>query len=189
MFRKTMIILAMLAVLPVFPSCFDEPVTPIKEPPPVEIPWPDMTSEGDVIKTIVLCYEYPKDSESLSKYSALLHSQYFFKLHEDDTMPSDSPLMMRSEDLASTEWLFRELTMLEFLIVEPGPWYELSEIEEEPCDGCYETMRQYFIRVQFGRDGTIFQCRPGSAFVTIVIAPDESDSSKWVIRAIYDLGT
>jgi hypothetical protein len=27
---------------------------------------------------------------------------------------------------------------------------------------------------------------PGSAAVTIIVAPDESDSNKWVLRALFD---
>jgi hypothetical protein len=49
-------------------------------------------------------------------------------------------------------------------------------------------MRTYFIRAQFERNGTIYACEPES-YVTIIVAPDEGDSSKWVIRAIYDHGS
>ena len=186
MFRKAMIMLAMFAVLPVFQSCLDEPVKPIKESPD-EPAWPDLTSEDDIVRTLVLCYDNPSFDDVMTRYENLLHSEYFFRLSPEDVEPGDPLIITRAEDIAISEAIFERQTMLELDIAATGAWYDQDEIDGAACTGCRSTMRLYFIRAQFGRDATVYQCSPGGAFVTIVIAPDESDSSKWVIRAIYDL--
>ena len=174
------------------PSCIfdpkEDPVIQVKDP----IEWPDMTVRDDVIEVVVLGYGNPRDGGSVSEYNALLHSQYFFKLHEDDVLnPGDSQIMTRVEDLASTEWLFGVNTMLELTITpEVGSWDAVDPptVEGDPCENCWETTRQYFIRAQLEDEGTIFQSPPERAFVRIIVAPDENDATKWVLRAMFDLG-
>ena len=186
---KAALPLLLITALLASPSCIFDPKEDPVIPPVPEIEWPDMTDRDDVIKTVVLCYENPRDGNSDSKYNALLQSQYFFKLHPDDILiPGDSPIFTRAEDLASTEWLFEVHTMLELTITETGSWYEYPEIEGEPCDNCWETTRQYFVRAQLEDEGTIYQSPPERAFVTIIAAPDENDATKWVLRAMFDLG-
>ena len=172
---------AMLAV-----SCGEDPQTPVREDD--EIPWPAMTDRDDVIKTIVLCYENPKSGESVSRYNKLLHSGYFFKFADGDVDPGDPSYMDRAMDIRSTEGIFEFESMLELSIIpEVGQWYPYPEIWGEPCENCHSTERQYFIRAQFDKEGTTYQSPVGQAFVSIIISPDEDDSSKWVIRAMYDL--
>jgi hypothetical protein len=177
---------ALLAALTVLSSCFEDTTEPVKEKPAID--WPDMTGQDDVVRTIVLTYTYPKDGDSDSKYNALLHSQYFFRLHESDVRPGESAVMTRAEDITSTDWIFQNETLLELTITpEVGSWDAYPEIDGEPCDNCWETTRSYFIRAQFGEETVIYQSSPERAFVTIIAAPDESDPSKWVIRAMYDI--
>ncbi len=185
MYKKAVIIFAMLAVLPVLPSCFDEPVKPIKEAPTDT--WPDMTNEDDVIEALVWCYDNPSSGDAMTRYEGLLHSEYFFRLAASDVAEGENPIFTRVEDIAVTGAIFEKQTQLFLNIMELGDWYDCPEVEETPCTGCRETTRQYYIRVQFGRDAKVYQSLPDRASVTIVVAPDESDSSKWVIRAIYDL--
>jgi hypothetical protein len=173
-----------LALVPVL-SCSEDPAAPEEDE---GTDWPPMTDRDDVIETLVLTWNNPRDGESVSKYNALLHSLYFYRLHENDVNPGESPIMTRSEDIASTEWIFDVHTICELSVTATGAWYEYPELEGEPCSNCWETTRNYFVRVQFGDETTIYQSPPERAFVTIIVSPDESDPSKWVIRAIYDLG-
>ena len=181
-----LLITAMLAA----PSCIFDPKEDPIIPTPDPIVWPDMTSRDDVIKTVVLTYGNRKIGESTAKYNALLHSQYFFGLAPGDVDPGDPPILTRAQDIASTEWLFSdETTVLDLEITpEVGSWYEYFELDGEPCENCYGTERQYFIRAQFGDETTTFQSTPGRAFVVVIVAPDETDASKWVMRAMYDNG-
>jgi hypothetical protein len=186
---KAALPLLLLTALLASPSCIFDPKEDPVIPPVVPVPWPAMTARDDVIKTIVLAYTYPKDGQSDSKYNALLHSQYFFKLHESDVEPGASQIMPRNDDITSTLWIFEHETLLELsLTPEVGSWDSYPEIDGEPCDNCWETTRSYFIRAQFGDETTIFQSPPERAFVTIIVAPDESDATKWVLRAMFDLG-
>ena len=184
--KRTLITLIAAMALIFTISCGDDPATPDKEEDGID--WPDMTSRDDVIKTVVLTYEHPNDAESDSKYNALLHSLYFFMLHENDVNPGESQIMTRAEDLLSTEWIFTASLLLELTITETGAWDAIVEVEGEACTDCWETTRSYFVRVQFEDEGTIYQSPPESAFVRIVVAPDESDGSKWALRAMFDLG-
>ncbi len=187
---KTALPLLLITALLASPSCIFDP-KPDPEPAPiVEIDWPDMTDKDHAIKTILLCYDNPKDSESMSKYNALLHSQYFFGLDDGDVPVGGSPIMTRAEDIRSTEKIFEFETMLELAIdPEIGSWEEYPVLDEEPCENCRETQRQYFIRAQFNDETTICQSPVGRASVSIIVSPDENDSSKWVLRAMYDLIT
>ena len=172
---------AMLAL-----SCGEDPQNPVREDE--EIPWPAMTDRDDVIRTIVLCYENPKSSEAREGYEALLHSEYFFGFAPGDVEPGDPTIMDRAWDIGSTLWIFEEESMLELTITpEEGSWYEYDKIEGEPCVNCYSTERQYFIRAQLGDEGTTYQSPVGKAFASVIVSPDENDSTKWVLRAIYDL--
>jgi len=163
---------ALLASLIILPSCFEDTTEPVKEKPAID--WPDMTSRDDVVRTVVLAYTNPKAGESEAKYNALLHSQYFFKLHESDVAPGESAVMTRAEDIASTGWIFENETLLELTITpEAGSWDAYPEIDGEPCENCWETTRSYIIRAQFGDETVIHQSPPERAFVTIIVAPDE----------------
>jgi hypothetical protein len=68
-----------------------------------------------------------------------------------------------------------------------GTWYEYPEIEGEPCDNCWASQPSYFIRAQFNDEETIYLSPIDRAEVSIIIAPDEEDPTKWVLRAMYDL--
>ncbi len=189
MLRKSSTAIIIALVFMVVASCDDDPPSPFI-PPDDSVSWPDMTSRDDVIKTVVLTYQKRKDGEALSRYNALLHTQYFFGFAPADVQPGDPPIMTRGQDIVSTEFLFDPsmTSVLELVIVpEEGSWYEYPELEGEPCENCYGTERQYFIRVRFGEGTTIYQSPIGSAFVVIIVAPDETDTSKWVVRAIYDI--
>jgi hypothetical protein len=171
------------------PSCIFDPKEEVIPPPPIDVDWPDMTSRDDVVKTVVLAYKYPKYGESVSKYNAILHSEYFFKLAEGDVGVGESPIITRAQDIVVTEWIFDNQSMLELTIPETGTWDVFEEMDGEPCVNCWESTREYRIRVQFGDDETTYQSPAGSAFVTIIVSPDESDPGKWVLRAMYDILT
>jgi hypothetical protein len=169
------------------PSCI---FSPEETPPPdkLRVEWPDLTDRDDVAKTIVLCYENPENSESMTRYEALLHSQYFFAFDERDVPPGEPPIMTRADDILSTEWIFDNANLLELALYpeEGGTWAPIAELGGEPCDDCWSGRREYIIRFQTDEEGTIYQSSPGSAAVTIIVAPDEGDPGKWVLRALYD---
>ena len=187
---KTALPLLLITSLLASPACIFDPKEDPIIPPHEEVVWPDMTSRDDVIKTVVLAYENRTDGAATSKYNALLHTQYFFGLSAADVEPGGSPIMTRAQDIESTEYLFSpKWTLLELTITpEEGSWYEYPEIEGQPCDNCWGTERQYFIRAQRGDEENVLQSPPGRAFAVVIVAPDESDPTKWVLRAMYDLG-
>jgi hypothetical protein len=183
MFRRSLILLAMLAVLP---SCLDEMEKPIKEAPTSD--WPSMASEDDAVKAILWCYASPSDDDVMTRYESILHSEYFFQLAAEDIEPGGDPVITRAEDIDLTALLFERQTQLELSITDTGPWADREEIAGEICGGCREMTRNYYIRAQFGEDGTVWSTRFSMAYVTVIVAPDENDPSKWVIRAICDHG-
>ncbi len=185
---KAALPLLLITVLLAPQSCIFDPQEDPDDRPVDPIDWPDMTERDDVIKMVILCYENPKNAGAVSRYNGLLESGYFFKFAAGDVEPGDPTIMDRAWDIRSTEGIFEYETMLELSIIpEVGQWYPYPEIGGEPCENCHSTERQYFIRAQFDGEGTISQSPVGRAFVTIIISPDESDSSKWVIRAMFDL--
>jgi len=184
---KAALPLLLITALLASPSCIFDPKEDPVPPPPNPVVWPDMTERDHVIKTVILCYENPKNGEAGSRYNALLQSVYFFGLAAGDVEPGEPNIMDRSTDIRSTEGIFEYETMLELTITpEEGSWYEYPELDGEPCENCYATERQYFIRAQFGDEGTIYQSPVGKAFLSVIVSPDENDETKWVLRAIYD---
>lgn len=186
--RNPILPLLLTAALLLAPSCIFSPKPSDDPPPPVRIDWPDMTGKDDVVKTVVLCHENPKVNESAVRYEGLLHSKYIFVLDDQDVEPGGETFLTRAYDIESTKWLFENETLLELAVTPEtgGTWEEITELDGEPCENCWEGIRDYVIRAQIGDDETIYQASPGAASVTIIVAPNESDPTKWVIRAIYD---
>jgi hypothetical protein len=183
--RRTGIFILTLFLTASLASCFDETVKPIKEPPVIE--WPGLTSEDALVEALIWCYSHPAHEQAMERYESLLHSRYFFMLAEDDLAPGEDPVIDRASDLTITGRIFSGCTQLE-LSFERGSWYDEPEIGGEPCDGCRTMTTGYFIRAQFGADGTIYSTRWSPAAVTIIAAPNEADPGQWAIRAIYDHG-
>jgi hypothetical protein len=164
----------------------DDPVK-VKQPGPVE--WPDMTDRDDVIATILLCYGNPENKEAMPRYERLLHSQYFFAFDAEDVLPpGESPILTRAQDIVSTQWLFENNVELRLSIdpAEGGTWSQIDELDGVPCANCWEGRREYQIRYQKTNDDHVLQSNPGAAAVTIIVAPDESDPGRWVLRALFD---
>jgi len=184
--KKTTITLLLLALALAFSVSCNDPASPAKEDDD-PIDWPGMTNRDDVVKTVLLAYANPKEGESVSRYNGVLHSLFFFGLDPSDVGVGESPILTRAEDIAATEWIFEGTSLLELLIPETGTWDPYNEIEGEPCVDCWETTREYRIRAQFGDEDITYQSPAGRASVIIIVAPDETDSSKWVLRAMYDV--
>jgi hypothetical protein len=185
---KAALPLLLITVLLAPQSCIFDPQEDPDDRPVDPIDWPDMTERDDVIKMVILCYENPKNAGAVSRYNGLLESGYFFKFADGDVEPGDPTIMERVVDIKSTEGIFEFESMLELTITpEKGSWYEYLELEGEPCENCWSTERQYFIRAQFGDEETTYQSPVGRAYLTVIVSPDEDDASKWVLRAIFDL--
>jgi hypothetical protein len=182
--RKTVLILLLVSValMPVI-SCKEDPVTPEKDD---GLEWPSMTDREDVVETLLMAYANPRNAESLAKYNALLHSDYFFGLDARDFNPGESPILTRTQDITATQFIFDNQRLLE-LVLSDGTWHEIAELEGETCTDCWTTQRVYFIRLQIENEGTIYQSAIERMAVNIVAAPDEGDPGKWVIRAVYDM--
>jgi len=185
---KAALPLVLISAMLISPSCIFDPKQDKEPPPEVKIDWPDMTSRDDVIEMLVLTYANPKNPESIVNYRALLHSQYFFGLAPQDVEPGEQPLMTRSDDVTSTEAIFEYEIVLE-LKIDPmvATWYEYPELEGEPCENCWASQPSYFIKAQFDDEDPIFQSPVENSEVSIIVAPDENDPTKWVLRAMYDL--
>ncbi|MCK4549077.1 MAG: hypothetical protein KAU49_02870 [Candidatus Krumholzibacteria bacterium] len=182
--KTSIIVLSAIVAMTLVVSCGDDPTTPAEED---NLEWPDMTSMDDVVDVLLLTYANPRDGETAARYNALLHPQYFFELAPSDVELGDPSFLTRAEDIAATEWIFTETTRLELTLFPlEGTWGDMLEVEGEACPNCHVTERQYLVRAQFGDESTIFQSPVGRVSVTIIVAPDVSDASKWVIRAMYD---
>jgi len=184
---KAALPLLLVSALILSPACIFDPKEKLDPPPVPVVEWPDMTQRDDVVETILIAYEYPKEGESVSRYNALLHSQYFFGLDPTDVGVGDPPIFTRAEEIRTTERIFELESLLELTVAETGTWNPYNEIEGEPCENCWESTREYRIRAQFGDEDITYQSPAGRASVIIIVAPDEDDATKWVIRAMYDI--
>jgi hypothetical protein len=185
--RNATLPLLLISALIAAPSCIFSPET-TDPPEKPKVVWPDLTNRDDVAKTIVLCYENPQNNESETRYEGVLHSEYFFAYDPDDVEPGGDQIMTLSDDILSTKWLFANHVDL-YLEINPadgGTWEQITELDGKPCENCWQGRRDYQVRFQQTDESISYQSTPGSAAVTIIVAPNESDPSKWVLRAIYD---
>ena len=185
MIRKVFALATVIALLAPVASCLDEPVRPDKEK--IETTWPDMTERDELIEALMWCYDNPGRSDVMEKYEGLLHPDFFFMLAPADLIPEEPAYFTRAEDIEVTRALFEIQNELALEIVSSGEWYELQEIEGQPCADCWETTRFYYVMAQLGLDDTIYRSSWEDTDVMIVVAPDVSDPARWSIRAVYDL--
>ena len=183
MLKKIILILAAVAVLPALSSCLDDAVKPIKEAPPVT--WPEMTREDDPVKALLMCYDNPSLEGIMTTYEGLLHSEYFFGLAPEDIEDGGHSVFTRAGDISITASMFRRQTQLELFIELKAAWYDLEEIEGAPAPAAGSRHAPSDPGPVRNRTDVYVSSFEG-AEVSIIVAPDESDPSKWVIRAIYD---
>lgn len=135
------------------------------------------------IDAVLECYENFTGPDAVAKYAGVLHPDYRWYFQPKDVAPGRRPYLDREEDVSATGRIFANATILQ-LDISPGIWYELCELEEMPCEGCWTTTRKYMIIAQFGESGRIHR---GNDIVVIIAVPDPDFPERFVLRAMYDV--
>ncbi len=126
-----------------------------------------LTSQENLIYNLVLSY----DELNITEYSKLLLStadgeygqEYHWFNQKQDTIVLGEAYYARDEDISRTNNLFQAAkgtpTELDHPVIDKlgleifsGQWVPVDSLWGEPCDDCWETERDYYIRIKVGSD-------------------------------------
>lgn len=149
----------LLCVLPLlsllaFPGCILSPEQDPNPPNPKENFKP-LTDKENVIYNLVQSYKF----KDIAKYDELLHPDYIWRNQETDIQAGKVPseFYTRDQDIQGTNGLFKAflgthpdpsvvVDAIDFLI-QPAAWQQITEVDGNPCEDCWETSRIYEITV------------------------------------------
>jgi len=175
-------------------GCILNPEEDNEPPEPVEINWPDLTEKEDCIETILLLYNYYNRLDNVSKaiedhYVPLLYDDpnnikdYVWYMSIVDVTQGDDPIMTRDRDIAGTEGLLKNASLLEFKLEGAPVWNTVTDV----CDNCWTTTRQYSFTCKITVDGELKSFTSELANVEFVVGPHHNDPNKWAIYQASDL--
>jgi hypothetical protein len=158
-----------------------------------EIEWPDLTEKEDCIETILLLYENYNRLGDVSKaisdhYEMILYDDpadlkdYVWYMSAVDVMLSHPPTLTRAQDIAGTEGLLKNATLLDFRL-EGAPEWEKADV----CDNCWTTTRQYSFICKITVYGELRSYVSELSNVEFIVGPHHNDSNKWAIYQASDL--
>jgi hypothetical protein len=131
-------------------------LSPTEEPPDKPKPvWKDLTQKEDVITNMLQAYA----SHDIAHYEELLHADYLWYNQVADVQGGAEEYWQRDEEVRKTGNMFlaadqryedpqKWIDRLELTIVTPGSWEQVPEFNGNPCDNCWQTMREYTIRLE-----------------------------------------
>lgn len=135
----------------------------------------DLTRKDDPIKNLVTAYQ----EHNIAPIEKLLHEQYLWYNQPYDVSHSGlDEYINKGTEVTYTENVFlaadkrsadptKYIDRLE-LTIEDGSWQQVSEFLGNPCDDCWQTTREYFIRVVIdGGENTLY----GNDLVQFTVVP------------------
>jgi hypothetical protein len=175
-------------------GCILNPEEDNKPPEPVDIDWPDLTEKEDCIETILLLYDNYNRLGDVSKaisdhYELILYDDpldikdYVWYMSIVDVTQGDDQIMTRARDIAGTEGLLKNASLLEFKLEGAPVW----ELVEDVCANCYTTTRQYSFTCKITVDGELKSFTSDLANVQFIVGPHHNDTNKWAIYQASDL--
>lgn len=188
--RKTLVALVAAAlVLTSLPGCILDPKESVEEPktPPVE--WPDRTGKEDLVEIVKLVYrteDMDKYAEALLKPDThdLFEQGYIWYNQNEDVVSGavDVEFWGYTEEYTLTERLLNNVNDIT-LEIYPGSWTALETFREEPCEDCWDSLRDYKIDVETSDQMHYI----GEYKIRYVIGPDPENPGKYVIYQMEDL--
>jgi hypothetical protein len=116
--------------------------------------WKPLTDTENVLYNLALAH----NTADIDCFLALLHPDYAFYLDARDVEKLGKGCYTRGEDSAMTARMFlaakgqhpdplKNITRLE-LKISDGTWTPVAELNGNPCDDCWETMREYHLMLE-----------------------------------------
>jgi hypothetical protein len=175
-------------------GCILNPEEDTKPPEPADIVWPDLTEKEHCIETILLLYDNHNRLGDVSKaisdhYELILYDDpanlkdYVWNMSIVDVTQGDDPIMTRASDIAGTEGLLKNASLLDFELLGAPVWTAVTDV----CDNCWSTTRQYSFTCKITVDGELKSYTSELANVEFVVGPHHNDSNKWAIYQASDL--
>ena len=191
--RKPLTIIAGIMMIGVMASygCILNPESDGGGGEQVDIDWPDLTEREDIIETIQLVYDnYNRVGidELMTNYTNTMNvdpsgqNEYIWNMQEGDVIGGHNPVMTRSEDIQGTRGILTNASNLN-LDISPGSW----SLNQDICDECYETTRNYTINATFPAEGEPITYNGIDMRVNFVVGPSTGSPGKWAIYIATDL--
>jgi hypothetical protein len=148
--------LCLVASALILAGCSDNATKPKVEKPR----YPEAATQEIVIDNLVLSY---KDHD-IDQFAKLLHADYIWCNQASDVLQGLPDHCTRAEEIQHTGNMFLaadgkhptnphlNLETLS-LVISPGPWTQVMEINGTPCSDCWETTREYMLEVVFSDSG------------------------------------
>lgn len=175
-------------------GCIFNPAVDKDPPEPVDIDWPDLTEKEHCIETILLLYNYYNKLGDVSKaisdhYELILYDDpadlkdYVWYMSIVDVTKGDDPIMTRAKDIAGTEGLLKNASLLDFKLEGAPTWIQVPDV----CANCWTTTRQYSFTCKITVEGELKSYTSELANVEFIVGPHHNDSNKWAIYQASDL--
>jgi hypothetical protein len=138
-------------------GCILDPKEDPKPPDDSKPKYGDLTKKEHVIDNLVQSYK----DRNINRYEELLLDPgYLWYPQDRDVKPGDDKFWSRDQDIRTVGRMFNaamgqpdegypEIERLD-LRIEDGTWYQVENIGEEPCPGCWMTERIYHIEAVIG---------------------------------------
>jgi len=176
MFRK--VLFCHLIILSVFLliSCEEDKVTDPTDP----VEWPDRTEKEDCVTIMEMVYRH----REIEKYEDLLLEPdtsgvfpegFMWLSHSEDII--DENCWGYYQEVTLTDSILTHALELELDLSSEGDWDTLETFREQPCSGCWQTIRDYYLHVVLD-NGTDYIT---DSFIRLVIGPDPADPARFLI--------
>lgn len=188
---RTASALAVIVTLLAASGCILDPKEAVEDNPGPEVTWPDRTQRNDIIEVITKVYKY----RNIEKYKELLLENdeesdmfpegYIWRNQETD-YKDYGEIYTYDQDVRGTEGILEHVISMTFIIYPATPgndWSSYTTFRNEPCDDCWETIREYSFDIEFDDE----QHFMGNYKVQFIIGPDRDGSGKYVIYQATDL--
>ena len=175
-------------------GCILNPEEDNEPPEPVNIDWPDLSEKEDCLETILLLYNYYNRLGDVSKaisdhYELILYDDpddlkdYVWYMSIVDVTKGEDPIMTRAGDIAGTEGLLKNASLLDFKLEGAPTWIQIEDV----CDNCWTTTRQYSFSCKITVEGELKSYISEPTNVEFIVGPHHNDPNKWAIYQASDL--
>ncbi len=158
-------------------------LSPTEEPPKPHpsTNYKDLTNKEDVVTNLVQSYK----DHNIDRFTELLHPDYLWYNQDADVANGAKEFNTRDEDIAMTHNLFlaadhhnpnpdKQVDRLD-LSITSAPWTQITELEGNPCEDCWQSTREYYITVELtGGTTTLI----GNDLVNLTVVPITKDGTK-----------
>ena len=188
---KHVFVLFMVLAVVGFVGCILNPDVVAPKPHPISN-YKDLTHKEDVVANLVQSYK----DHNIEPLKELLHLEYIWYNQAADVQNGAPEFNTRDQDIAMNTRMFlavnhdssvdpaKWVDRLD-LSITSAPWTQITVLEGNPCEDCWQSTREYYITLEFAGGTTTLL---GNDLVTFTVVPVTKDGIKhYYLRRADDL--